>query len=115
MRRYSLLAFDLLVFAVSPILALWLRDNFILSWEKLVALMPYAIWGVALATVFFVVFGTHRSVWRYVSLHDIGRLVIAISLSIGAAMFIMFALNRLEGVARSIPLIQWFFCHCNFE
>ena len=60
--------------------------------------------------------------WRYTSLPDFIRIVAAVTVALLLAVFISFVGSRLEGVARSVPVIQWFLlvsamlgprCHAN--
>jgi lipopolysaccharide/colanic/teichoic acid biosynthesis glycosyltransferase len=57
----------------------------------------------------FPVAGLNRSLWRYTSLNDVLRLMVAVTVTLLLSIFAGFAFWRLEDVARSLPLIQWLF------
>ena len=69
----------------------------------------YALVGVIVAAVVFPLAGVNRTLWRYTSLPDLLRLVLAVTVTLLLALFTTFALSRLEDIARSLPVIQWFF------
>src|SRR5262245_13988055 len=60
------------------------------------------------AAIVFGLAGLHRTLWRYTSLPDVLRLVSAVTIAVLLAVLGAFTVTRLEGVARSLPLIQWF-------
>jgi len=68
--------------------------------------------GAALFTVVagaaFWVSGLYRGVWRYASTTDLLALGRAVTLAILAFGLLMFLVTRLEGVPRSVLLINWF-------
>ena len=107
MRKYLLLSADLSWAFASGFAAVFIRDNFEFSWQRMANIAPLVGATLIAAAIVFVVFGLHRSVWRYASLPDLMRIMAAVTVTILIALFATFAFNRLEGVARSIPLIQW--------
>lgn len=107
MRNYARLSVDLAWVAVSAFLALLLRDNFSFSVPKLQAIVPYALISIASAGVIFAAARLQRTVWRYTSLLDVLHLLAAVTIALLLALLAAFALNRLDGVARSVPVIQW--------
>ena len=68
--------------------------------------MPYIFVSVGCAFVVFLLAGLHRTPWRYSSVADHLQLVILTVLSILLALVLTFALNWLEPVARSLPVMQ---------
>lgn len=108
MRRYLTLAGDLIWVALSAVFAVLVRDNFILYESHMEAVMAYTAIAVATAAPIFVVAGLHTRLWQYTSLADFLRIIGAVSVALLAAISISFVASRLEGVARSVPLIQWF-------
>lgn len=98
---------DLVWVALSPFLAIAIRENFQPSGEKLEGLIPYALMCVLSAAFVFVVGRLHRKHWRYVSLGDILRLIAGVTVALLMAVVGTFTIDRLEGVARSLPVIQW--------
>lgn len=106
LRRILLLFVDVACIAVATIMALWLRENLQISTDRLIGLLPYLGFSAASALVFFPVFGTHRGIWRYSGVRTFVRIAIAACVAVALAVTIGFAFDRMESVARSIPIIQ---------
>lgn len=107
MRKWLFFSFDLAVVAASPFIATELRQNFDFSVHQLADILPYAAISVGVAALVFLIAETHKGIWRYVSLPDFSRIVVAATAIVLMSMFIAFSANRTEGIARSIPFIQW--------
>ncbi len=106
MRRYLLLSIDLVWIGVAALAALLLRDNFVLSSAKLQAVLPYAAIATSIGLVVFVALGLNKGIWRFTSLGDLFRIIAAATVTIVLALCVMFSVNRLEGIARSLPLLH---------
>ena len=107
-RRYLLFGIDLFWVALSPFVALFIRENFAPYTETLSGALTYALVGVILAALVLPLAGLNRGLWRYTSLPDLLRLVMAVTTIMLLSLFTTFAFSRLEGIARSLPVIQWF-------
>ena len=107
MHRFGVLATDLGLVALSPFLALLIRDNLVVYPAHLEAITAYAAIAVVTSMIVLLIAGAHKPFWKYTSLPDVLRIVTAATVSLLLALFISFAVNRLEDVARSVPLIQW--------
>jgi lipopolysaccharide/colanic/teichoic acid biosynthesis glycosyltransferase len=107
-RSHVILLFDLVWVVLAPAAALILRDNFEISTDRLAAIVPYSAISIMVAAILFPIAGINRTVWRFTSLSEALRLAGAVTLSIGLALSAAFAFTRLDGVARSLPIIQWF-------
>jgi len=107
-RSYARLAVDLTWVALSAFIALFIRDNFVLWAPKVQGILLYALFCMVSAAIVFSAARLHRTLWRYVSLVDVLRLIAAVTIVLLLALLADFILNRLEGVARSLPVIQWF-------
>jgi lipopolysaccharide/colanic/teichoic acid biosynthesis glycosyltransferase len=68
--------------------------------------MPYAVISVGCAAVIFFLGGLDRTPWRYSSVADHLQVIVLTILAIVLALVITFALNRLQPVARSLPVLQ---------
>jgi lipopolysaccharide/colanic/teichoic acid biosynthesis glycosyltransferase len=99
---------DLTWVALSPFGALFIRDNFGLWAFKVQDLMPYALLCVVSAAAVFACMRLHRVFWRYISLMDVLRIIGAVLIALLLAVLGAFVFNRLEGVPRSLPVIQAF-------
>ena len=105
-HRLRLISIDLLFVALATVVAVMLRGYFDTVSESLVALMPYSFISLASAFLVFFVGGLDRTPWRYSSVSDHLQLIILTSLAILLALVLTFALNRLQPVARSLPVLQ---------
>ena len=108
-RKYLFLSIDLFWIALSPFAALFIRENFTPREASLSAAIVYAFVGVIVAAAVLPLAGLNRTLWRYTSLSDLLRLISAVTVTLLLALFTTFAFSRLEGIARSLPVIQWFF------
>lgn len=61
-----------------------------------------------IAAMVFRIFGLGRGMWRFASLTDLRRIVVASTVLVAAFLFAMFAINRLDAIPRSVPVITWF-------
>jgi FlaA1/EpsC-like NDP-sugar epimerase len=71
-----------------------------------VALLPYLAATLCVAGLLFPAFGMSRSLWRFTSMRDGLRIVVATVIVILGAVAIGFIVNRLDGVPRGLPVIQ---------
>jgi lipopolysaccharide/colanic/teichoic acid biosynthesis glycosyltransferase len=100
------LVVDLCIVGLASIAALALRENFAVDAGQWWAFVPYLCITLAVAGPILVVFQLNRSIWRFSGLSDYVRAVGATVLIVIAAMAIGFVVNRLDGVARSLPVLQ---------
>jgi len=107
-RRYVLLGIDLFWVALSPFVALFIRENFTPRAETLTAAITYALVGLVVGALVLSLAGLNRGLWRYTSLPDLLRLVVAVTAIVLLSLFTTFAFSRLQDIARSLPVIQWF-------
>jgi lipopolysaccharide/colanic/teichoic acid biosynthesis glycosyltransferase len=107
MHRYGALVVDIGIVALSPFLALLIRDNFVLYSPHWEAITGYAVISFATVCISFLAAGSHKTLWQYTSLPDVLRTMAIVSIAVLLAVSISFVANRLEGVARSVPVIQW--------
>lgn len=99
---------DLTMTAASFVLAFYLRvgdDAFTIYHDVLLIGAPVM---VVLAAGAYRIWGLYRGVWRYASAHDLVQVVKAVSALLLGFMLVMFLVNRLDPLPRSVPLIQWF-------
>lgn len=106
MRRLLLLAVDLALIAIATVTAILLRDNFEFWPSHLLGVVPYGVLTLAVAAAVIPLLGVSHSIWRYSALADYLRIVAAAVLIVGGACVSGFVYNRLEGVARALPVIQ---------
>ena len=106
MRRLSLISIDLLFVTLATIIAVMLRGYFDTVSDSLLALMPYSFISLGSASFIFLVGGLDRTPWRYSSVADHLQVIVLTILTILVALVLTFAVNRLQPVARSLPVLQ---------
>ncbi len=99
--------YDILAVALSLIISLYLRvgGDSISYVEVMNVSVPLYM---AICAVMFYYFKIAFRVWKYTSIEDIFAIIKAVSLAIVVFLPIMFAYNRLEGMPRSLMIIDWF-------
>ena len=95
---------------IAVILAWWFaylfRFNFeipVLYLDSLEGTLP---WVIPIQAASFFCFGLYREVWRYVSLHDLRRIVAAVLTAATIVPLVLFMLQILIGVPRSVLLLD---------
>ena len=106
MRLLRSLIPDLFLVAIATVLAVALRDNFDVSQDQIAALLPYATLTGIFAAIMLPSFGVTHSMWRFTSMRDYLSIVAAAGAIIVGALVAGFVINRLEGIARSLPILQ---------
>lgn len=104
---YLTAAHDSFMAAISFLLSLFLRlgsdfeyaENFV---------VPGVVIFTAICTAIFIIFGLYKGVWRYSATQDLITITKAVTLSILLFLPAMFLFNRLEGMPRSMIVINWF-------
>ena len=71
-------------------------------------LVPGTVMFTATAAVVFLAMRLYRGIWRYASMNDLISLAKAVTVLILIFSLEMFIFFRLEGVPRSVPVINWF-------
>lgn len=106
MRRFLLLLIDLSLVAAATFFAFLLRENFVVSPEKLENLLPYVAGTLLAALVVLPALRLNRGIWRLSGLSDYVRVAAAGVVIVLCAVGLGFANNRLDGIARSLPILQ---------
>jgi len=104
--RAGAFAHDVLVIPAAWLGAYWLRFN--------LDAIPPDLLSTGLGALAVVVpvqagaywwFGLYRGVWRFASIPDLMRILRAVVVGVALSMLALFALTRLEGVPRSVPVL----------
>ena len=83
MRRQILsLLIDLGLILIATLSAIAIRDNFDVTIEKLVLLLPYIGWTLLSSALVVSVMGLPRAIWRFTSMSHYSQVVLAIVLRI---------------------------------
>lgn len=106
MRRLLILLVDLSLVALGTVLALWLRDDLLLTTERLRLAGPYLGLTLAAAVLVLPIFGVNRGIWRYSELQSYLRIALSSFVIVICAVAVTFGYNRLDGVPRSLPILQ---------
>jgi len=105
--RFGAFAHDLTMVPVAWIGSYWLRFNLESLpdsyWHQSLLLMPAAI---ATQGAIFWYFGLYRGVWRFASIPDLLRILQAVVVGVLVTTAVVFLFNRLEGVPRSVFLLD---------
>lgn len=105
-RPQVLALIDLSLVAVATVCALALRDNLEVSLAALERFLPYLAITLLTAAVVLPVSGIDRTIWRFSTINDYLRVVATVFIIVLAAVALGFLINRLEGVARALPVVQ---------
>jgi len=105
--RATAFAHDLLMVPAAWLGAFWLRFNFETVppefWRQALQMLP-VVWVAQGATFWF--FGLYRGIWRFASVPDLIRIIKAVAIGVAIAGAAIFGITRLEGVPRSVFLLD---------
>ncbi len=104
--RLRLLPFDVFWAAAAPLLALYLRDAYILSAPGVEMAVLYCSLSFFFALIGFLAFRVSDAIPRHLSLHDSFNILKATVVAALATTVVLFSFTRLEGIPRSIPVLQ---------
>ncbi len=100
------LLFDLFLVALATTAAAVTRDNFEIVPARLISLVPYLVITLSVAGLVLFTFGINRSPWRFTSMKDGLRIIGATVTIMLSSVAVGFLVNRLDGVARALPVMQ---------
>lgn len=80
-RTVAIILHDILIAAFAWLAAYWLRFNLEMPPEFKAAALSTLLWVVPLQAVVFWRFGLYRGIWRFASLPDLKRIVLAVGLA----------------------------------
>lgn len=99
---------DVIMAALSFGVSMILRLGFTIEPFHSQVLLPGTVMFAATAAVVFLTMRLYRGIWRYASMNDLIALSKAVTVLILVFSLEMFIFFRLEGVPRSVPVINWF-------
>ena len=105
-HRLVLSIVDLCLIGLATLSAQLLRDSFETRPEQIAGLLPYLGLTLAAAIPSLALFRLNQSIWRLSAMPDYLNVLGAAVVTVAAAVGLGFLVNRLEGVARSLPIIQ---------
>ena len=104
-RRLIVLLHDVLAAGVAWMLAFWLRFNLDLPEESSRLMLETAPWVIAIYAAVFVALGLYKGLWRYASLGDLQRIVLAVGIGALAAPAFFTLARTAEAVPRTVYLL----------
>ncbi len=106
MGRLPRIGCDIVLAILATLSAIFLRTDLTVQWPDLAASVPYLGITGAAAALLVGASGLDLGFWRFASLVDIVKVIgVALATTV-AAVALVFAYNRLEGIARAIPVMQ---------
>lgn len=106
MRRLAAFLLDLTLIGLATFCAQLLKDNLEFFPVRLPTLLPYMAFSICAGAFALVLFGVNKTIWRFTSVGDYFRIVLATIVTVAGAELCGFAYNRLDGIARSLPIMQ---------
>ena len=104
--RARVSVFDTIWAFGSPLLALYFRDAYLLSYDGVVSVLLYCLISASFALLAFLMFRLHDGIARYFSAHDALDVVKAVICAELMTSLFFFTMTRLEGIPRSTPIIH---------
>src|SRR5271166_2727935 len=104
--RFRLSLSDVIWAAAAPPLALYLRDAVVLSVQGAPIATLYCGLSLVCTLIGFLAFRVSNGISRYFSVHDAVSVVSAVITAGLTTTAILFTFTRLEGIPRSIPVMQ---------
>lgn len=104
--RFRLSPIDVLWAAAAPLLALILRDALVLSVQGAPTGFLYCSVSFVFTLIAFLAFRVSAGISRYFSVHDAVSIVSAVIAAGLTTTVVLFTFTRLEGIPRSIPVMQ---------
>jgi len=97
---------DVALAAISPLLALYIRDAYILSADGAILAASYCLVSLFCSLIAFSAFGVAGGIPRYYSVHEVIDLTKVVIIGELMTCIVLFTLTRLEGIPRSTPAIH---------
>ena len=106
LRSFTIILHDFLVATMAWMGAYWLRFNLAVPPEFQAAALSTLLWVVPLQAGVFWLFGLYRGIWRFASLPDLKRIVLAVAMAalLIPVVLILFRVNTV--VPRSVLILD---------
>jgi FlaA1/EpsC-like NDP-sugar epimerase len=105
LRRVVVFSHDVIAAAAAWVLAYWLRFNLEMPHEQLSVMLSRLPWIVVLYAAVFLAFGLYRGLWRYASLPDLKRIVLAVGVAALGVPALLALLRLGDPVPRTVYLL----------
>src|SRR5215471_11075148 len=104
-RAWLAFVHDVAAAAIAWIGLYWLRFNFDLHEPQVTDVWRTLVWVLPLQAVIFLAFGLYRGLWRFASLPDLQRIVLAAGLAAVAIPLVLVMLRLTAMVPRSVLIL----------
>ena len=105
--RWKVILFDAAIVIIAWFLAYWLRFNLgsipAANLEYAFIMLPFV---VLIHVAMSLGFGVPRGAWRFTSTHDVLPIIMSVSVGIAVSVFVIFLVNRLEFIPRTVFLLH---------
>ena len=105
-RTTAIILHDILAAAFAWLVAYWLRFNLEMPPEFQAAALSTLVWVVPLQAVVFWRFGLYRGIWRFASLPDLKRIVLAVGLAALLIPLVLILFRVSAVVPRSVLILD---------
>jgi FlaA1/EpsC-like NDP-sugar epimerase len=106
MKLWLVVGHDVMATLLAWMLAYWLRFNFAIPEPHMQTMWNTLVWAAPLQTFIFWRFGLYRGVWRFASLPDLKRIVMAVGVA-GLSVPVVLYMARLQvAVPRSVLVLD---------
>lgn len=97
---------DVVASALAWIGAYWLRFNFEIPPDQTSGMLSMLIWIMPLQLAFFLAFGLYRGIWRYASIPDLKRILLAVGMAAMAVPLIIVMARIDVPIPRSVLVLD---------
>jgi len=105
-RIVTVILHDILASALAWVGAYWLRFNLAIPPEYLAATMSTMVWVVPLQAIVFWRFGLYRGIWRFASLPDLKRIMLAVGIAALLTPLVLILFRISAVVPRSVLILD---------
>jgi FlaA1/EpsC-like NDP-sugar epimerase len=105
-RTLAIILHDILAATLAWLAAYWLRFNLSMPAEYQSAALSTLVWVVPLQAVVFWRFGLYRGIWRFASLPDLKRIVLAVGLAALLVPLVLVLFRVSAVVPRSVLILD---------
>lgn len=99
-------AHDVIAAVLAWVIAYWLRFNFAIPIEHMSGMLDMLLWVVPTQAFFFWALGLYRGIWRYASIPDLKRILLAVGLAAMALPLLIVMARISTSIPRSVLVLD---------